>query len=1362
MEDMERSASRRRSRGFTLTEMLAGIAMLAILAGLLIPISAAMYRRFRLTEMDDFARQICVAAQNELTAMKASGRLEVFARQVDRRLAQQPQDYPEGDTDGWKDLFAVYSTDQAAEDFLLRAGDSLSQATEHGGYFLLELNPLTGDVYSAFYSEQPFTYEQISAWADRSRETRLGEKDLTGYYSAASADYGAVGVPEKFCPTIELINGEELYVKIDCGGLMALRRTQRNLTVTLTVKGASGGEVPFTYRGGTDFFVERDSITLYKVLDSLDEDNAFAAVFKNSGIKAGDDITVQAAITYDDPNQGLNITGETGLAQGNSLFGAVVTGDDGSGQIQVSRVRHLNNLQDSILTGDAADAAKACRKVVQTAPISFLFRDWKDGDWCPASKWTGNPMDEFRPIQNQALFGAEESEAPAVRACYDGQNNVLKGFVFGMNDYGRSALFGTASHTDFQNIRLADCQANGMYAAMLGAYLSQCSIENCGAYLNTQDENGSYYNDMDARRAKYMVKGDPSLSYCYAGGLIATADRCIITASFGAVDVESKGEYMGYAGGLGGYFISCELKDCYASGNVNATNGTGGLVGVADKYNDRIQGSMENCYATGNVISNSRGGGLVGAADGTITDCVSYGKVTTSEGTEDTNTSGGFVGFRDSVTIKNCCYLSQAKYNATYHAPNGVTASGYSALKETAHVGESHPYSVGLRGLGIPFPLCQYQGKSIDHYGDWPEAYQLQTSLVYYEKYADNTYGYYARTSLTSGGQSAGSNWIADTLQNQPCVEDGYALMTVYELNRFSYTLDVGVRDEALRKGSVEITNDPTNCNESQAALLRQGEVVEFVSDGQMVEIQNAKLYRLPFDLQINKRESAYTFWETLTITGYGPESSDPVVKNEIFYYCPDFARNAVNPEPGVKSSLPEEPGGSERPVYVRSARQLNGMSRSTYYWNLRGGGQQIQFVQETDLNYQLYTKNYCGVTYNLMDTSESNPYKNQPIGTPNVKKGNSFEAWNFRNSYDGQGHKIIDYCCETYNKAGSAVYRFTGLFGEAEQCTLKNIVMVASDPAKKSGYVIVRNFEGQWNQEPAVGALAGLIYKEKVDSGEKKAEVINCTVSGYAVEFYRKGASSTPALGGLVGINFGDIKNSSATCNVYNGNNDGIVGGLVGSLNGTGTIDQCYAGGTLGYKQNGKSGGLVGGFVNVWGYGQDNVSQRDMRVSNSYAANARLSSNMPDSAKWNFTVVAPMYDDNIWNTQVKISNCYYLDGSGIVDITLKDDGFSQRLTSQQLSHQEIDGFNWADAGHTFPWSAGLIGKAYPYPTATTGADGQPIHYGDWYSSSTATYDAPDVPDVSEEERPVADAIPPEPEENQEPDQSQSNEEATD
>lgn len=227
-------------------------------------------------------------------------------------------------------------------------------------------------------------------------------------------------------------------------------------------------------------------------------------------------------------------------------------------------------------------------------------------------------------------------------------------------------------------------------------------------------------------------------------------------------------------------------------------------------------------------------------------------------------------------------------------------------------------------GSGHPLPPVSVSGQEHRSLRRLAAAYQLQTSLVYYEKYADGSYGYYARTSLTSGGQSAGSNWIADTLKDRPCVEDGYALMTVYELSRFSYTLDVGDRNEALKTGDVTITTDPDNCNQVQAALLREGEIVDFESNGQTVEIQNAKLYRLPFNLQINKRESAYTFWETLTITGYGPESSEPVVKNETFYYCPDFARNAVNPEPGVKSNLPQEPGGSERPVYVRSARQLN------------------------------------------------------------------------------------------------------------------------------------------------------------------------------------------------------------------------------------------------------------------------------------------------------------------------------------------------------------------------------------------------------------------------------------------------------
>ena len=168
---------------------------------------------------------------------------------------------------------------------------------------------------------------------------------------------------------------------------------------------------------------------------------------------------------------------------------------------------------------------------------------------------------------------------------------------------------------------------------------------------------------------------------------------------------------------------------------------------------------------------------------------------------------------------------------------------------------------------------------------------------------------------------------------------------------------------------------------------------------GVRASISNARVYRLPFSLQVTERAAATTFWETLTVTGYA--HGKPVFKDYTFYYCPDFAKNAVNPDfsaGGIEK--PEEPGGVERPVYVRSARQLNGLARATYYWNERGGGRKIQFLQELDINFGTYTggtKRYCGVAYDLMDTSQSNSYRNKPIGWPNEVVSGSHLVNNFR-----------------------------------------------------------------------------------------------------------------------------------------------------------------------------------------------------------------------------------------------------------------------------------------------------------------------------------------------------------------------------
>ena len=249
---MRTNSSRRSKRGFTLQEMLLVIALFAILAGLAIPGVIALQRSLHMKKLDEYARQIYVAAQNELTEMNSSGRLELFAKELEQggyRLTegQKPQDYPAEDEDGWKDLFYVSSADDVCNNYLLRADDSLRTATENGGAFILEVNPLSGDVYSAFYAESDFSYDQVQSLQDRQKATRQKADPQLGYYGGDTDEFGTVGMPTAFYPRIDVINGEELAVKISCNNLMALRRTQRYLTLTLTGTDEHNGEWSQTY-----------------------------------------------------------------------------------------------------------------------------------------------------------------------------------------------------------------------------------------------------------------------------------------------------------------------------------------------------------------------------------------------------------------------------------------------------------------------------------------------------------------------------------------------------------------------------------------------------------------------------------------------------------------------------------------------------------------------------------------------------------------------------------------------------------------------------------------------------------------------------------------------------------------------------------------------------------------------------------------------------------------------------------------------------------------------------------------------------------------------------------------------------------
>ena len=1317
--------NKRNNRGFTLAEMLIGVAILVVLMSIAIPGAVAFQRKLHMAELDDYARQIFMAAQSEMTNMKASGRLDVFNKTIDgtHELKQRPKDYPGDESDrSWEDLFWVSSDEATTQKYLMKANTSLTEATAKGGHFLLLLNPLSGDVYGAFYSEEEITIDTVMALNDWTRATRSEATPKIGYYGSTEngttggqIEYGTVGLPKTFAPKLEVVNGEELYVKISCSGMRALRWTQSKLELKLTVTDAHNNSMQQTYTGGTDFMIMNDSITVTKILDSLETKNSFGKVC--SSLTPGDDLTIKVELEYSDDKNNKLITGSAEKTV-NSLFDSVEKGTDGTiTEINVSKVRHLNNLRSSIYNDVNSVNWKSGAKIVQTGSISFDWVDWESNDY--VSQWTKNPMTKFPAIDCGNLLNG---------GGYNGGGNVLKGFLFtGTN----SGLFDSLSGATLTKMRFADCSSSGKNAGILAGSLTNCTVTDCGAYLNTKDKNNARYENMDIRRKTYSVKGTSS-----AGGLAAKIYGGSLKYCFAAVDI-SGGSNLG---GLAGITNGATIESSYASGNLSdnlsgKSENMGGLIG------SMTDGSVNNCYATGKVYCTGRvAGGLIGvghrtsgSVSGNVSNSVSYGIVAKNEEDTVANSSGGFIGQNNGISFFGCKFLQQANYNSSssYTTASGVDGRGYNSLRVSGGVdnkSNSDPYSSALRGQAFPFVLnANGTGGKMTHYGDWPEPYKLENALVYYERYGDGTYGYYAKTSLLDSDGKATGNWVLDTLKNEVCVEDGYALLTVYKLSSFTYDLNTGdIKGSNKENIKVEIADDPNSAPAYKAPLLLENVSLQFKDysvEGNGVgyaetTISNAKMYRLPFDLQVTTRTAATKFWETLTITGYSASTKAKVIDKAVFYYCPDFAKNAVNAV-DVSAEGPSEPT-EKTPIYVRSARQLNALSRSTYYWNQNvkshnGEVSKLYFLQETDIDFGTYARykvndettktSYCGQTFDLMDTSKTNPYRNQPIGTPNKDNNPSLPS-NFQNIYDGQGHKIIDYC------QLNTEYQFAGLFGEVEYATLKNIVMVASVPDDGKGHcsAYIKSSFNNSSYKSGVGALAGLLYERTIGTGfdpnKAPAQIVNCSVSGYRVE-YIGGDNMSYAAGGLVGFNFGSVSNSSAVCNVYGSDKsgtDGRIGGLVGSMNGKSTVSNSYSGGTIYASKSAQVGGISGGIYNIFGYNHDQWARyRPVKVSNCYTYCTLNNSNL--AGAYSVYPIAVASDEYT----LTVEKCYYLTDTMTYVNTQYMNGVSGK------SYDELHNLIFTDDSNN-PISGTVDG--YPFPAfvrkIVNGNYGDFVHYGDW------------------------------------------------
>lgn len=1013
---------------------------------------------------------------------------------------------------------------------------------------------------------------------NRSLESR-SEYEI-GYYGGNGGDSIATS-GYRLNQDVKIVNDEELYLEISYDlndvTIGQVGEVINQFDIEITIKGETSGAewihkhvlIDNNYREAAPRF-----ITVF-LLDGMGEKQSFADIVASINTANGDTLTgsfipgenLEISVKTIYQHGGIILKEQSNAYRTNSLFHDVTDlyVEGGAEQIVertigVSAVRHLKNLGVAKYNGDIVTTANGKQVgsyvIVQKDDIDldkavYAFKTDERNNIIFTSP-ENTPISFIEPITNDAIFWN------GTKVKVDGNNYVIRNLVVqesanGTTDVG---LFRKANNAHFVNVKLEDYTLTAPESSTnvggLVGFAKESKIEQSGVYLMPyfRDETGAkqYYSQLRGERGNIMMDHYTSMMVTggtVVGGLAGKVVGTEITDSFTAVQVSGVNKVGGLVGEAHGKAPSgntvegfvpttnisqyVTIENCYASGDVTAKRNTaGGLIGYAEQL------CVYNTYTTSDVKCSTTVGGFVAhAVSSYFRECKSYGEVLNFEGNDNfaQNTAGGFFAKQTSsnADLTNVAYLSQVGYNSNDDAfiDDHLFKKEYKDLADATSTGtaaNSHPYDGNLMFKAFPYKMV-----TNNHYGDWPIQYFINTSLVYYEKYADDTYGYYSVTKLTDASQtSTDANkyvWVLDSLRDDvECREDGYAILTMFYLDSVDYQVyqyadktDDKVnnpfwqvarnqKNEAI-KGTLKMVEDPLQAGSGKMVnLTQQGSLVfnayeeaadrpysvnyrdkeiksSFVTNGMY-------LYQLPYELQNTYRYDVNDFYDVIVfddgyakgntpVEGYSPT---PVIDDEQYYYCPHFPKLAVNP--GMDKVSADQAGtelykhlGQPTEVAIRTARHLNNLGRVPYYWNNRGGATDvIKYNQELDINFGTYARweanemdqMYCGKLYNLLafDTD----YANQPIGQ-NAQETTGYGA--FQNDYNGNYNKIIDYCVKSDKQ-------YVGLFGEIYKDTqyvvkgkqITNVVLSVSDENKgKTGNYLTADEANQNN--------AGLIISE-------------------------------------------------------------------------------------------------------------------------------------------------------------------------------------------------------------------------------------------------------------------------------------------
>ena len=1198
-------------KGLTLIQTLIVVAIVVILFGVTIIGIQALVDRINQTKLDNVAQSIYVSAQNRISELKASGELDRLLTITElNAVANKPADWQEDTADTVKHSDLKYffhdkdssatSTSSDLVNFIFPKG-SIDEGVLDDNW-VIELDPVTGYVYSAFYSESRSSndyYINNTSTLDQSGNSSIRFKDFRhglkgknkiGYYGGKAnmpADLGG----DKLNVSLHVINADVLKAKMTAVIPSVIDTSV--LGFKLTVKGKTSGEtVTLTPPVSSEIVGPIKVFSASVILDKLEADQHFKDTFgsatwqpanfvesRTGALIPGEDLDLSFAVSSSDDR-----VSDIGPMERtvNSLFESLDPAKPTEANIAYGR--HLQNL-DMSTSGLPATAVASAKQISdidfnddsdKTLPAEELFR-WKSlyGD------------KTFAPINNDNLITYSGYNPAPASESFKIRNMSIAG---GTEPAG---LFVNFAGHEISYVTMVNEKIEGgtNVGGLAGTTTADLTIKDCRLYVESDYfATGSTYAD------NILIKGTSNV-----GGFVgsSTSGNILIKDSFASTIIEG----MDSIGGLIGSKTNgtAQIQDSYADSYIiggASTSKIGGLAGELTPGSS-VSGSYSAGFA---IIKSSLTGGKIAAAAGFVPNGIS--SVTNSYSIFNCSESMAtdiYSTVPSATTVANVYYFGSGdtkldgsrEYTFT---SNAEAVAGFAGSKFSGDniKHDTYPYNQKTALDLVTYPYLSITGLS--HYGDWeippiPEEPEFgRAGLLYWERVAGGSApGYQIYMVGRKEGEAGNYEAVYHDTFSVAHGDGGI-------VKEYGYGYYVVEKDKDKLVVDWENVNVPKNRNtraESSFNKKSGFRNYNFTCYNTCNENNPATSYKATTNnYMFMKRNARYVSVQNATVTLTLGDEPDLV-----YNFCPFFAKsiqltgwNSLSWNgTGTKPLLQYEPGTDHNPYRIRSLDQLQFIN-----WNSLSRTNDLMINDDTTSRFgPYYYKHfpylistqvsgisdllgsgwaYTGILENLNNATAMrrfNALKEKQnfiqdfdiecIGrtgySPIAALGETsrpyidsfripFFAW-FGGSFDGQSYKIknLSITSESFS---------VGVFGTTVGSTIKNVVLVGDS---QNTAPVIKRPAGSPEGHYAIGTLVGMAneycgglhdFWGVVSARDYVGIIENCAVAGYEVvdESNKPVTPGETAIGGLAGILRTNIDRCTAvtTITLKTRNNRGAV----------------------------------------------------------------------------------------------------------------------------------------------------------------------------------------------------------------------------